>query len=115
MTANPNDSTEPSFIRQVPSGDPTTGATRPSGRQLADIKLTTETTMERVEAAWGPPDAVQGSGTEHWVYALEDGRRLRLWFASQAPHPLLRAVLLPDAVSRTGEVLFDGTKDTKLR
>jgi hypothetical protein len=35
-----------------------------------------------VDAAWGPPDSVVGSGIETWLYELADGGTAMLWFSA---------------------------------
>lgn len=42
-------------------------------RSLAQLDFTRALGAAEVDAAWGPPDSVAGSGIEHWLYTMADG------------------------------------------
>lgn len=49
-------------------------------RRLDQLDLTRPLTSRDVEAVWGPPDNLVGSGVDHWVYGLANGETVTLVF-----------------------------------
>jgi hypothetical protein len=49
-------------------------------RRRDQLDFSRTVTADEVNAAWGPPDNVVGSGIEHWVYSLANGETARLVF-----------------------------------
>jgi hypothetical protein len=49
-------------------------------RQWEQLDFSGDVAEQDVDDAWGPPDAVFGSGIDSWFYALADGQVAVLWF-----------------------------------
>jgi hypothetical protein len=47
-------------------------------RTLAQLDFSHAVSVERLAAAWGPPDGVVGSGIDTWLYDMADGRTVSI-------------------------------------
>jgi len=78
-------------------------------RTLGDIKFSTSLTRAQVEALWGSPDAVRGSGIAYSAYKLKDGKELWFQFFPKHPYQLLAALIYSPETGEHMQV-FDSQK-----
>jgi hypothetical protein len=79
---------------------------------LSDLELSTKLNKADVIAKWGPPDEFEYGEHKELIYKLDDGRYLYLWFASQYPEPLVRAIIFDESTVKS-KFLFHSWKNRR--
>jgi hypothetical protein len=77
---------------------------------LSDLELNAKLNKADVLAKWGLPDEFEDGEHKELIYKLDDGRYLTLWFASQYPELLIRAIIFDESTMES-KFLFHSWKN----